>query len=143
MEINKPHVVAEVQAAFRRYEVALTTNDVEVLDELFWNDERTIRYGIGENLYGYEEIRSFRAARSPLGLMRDLTGTVITTYGDDFATASTLFHRDGSTKVGRQMQTWVRLPEGWRVVAAHVSLIDPPDEASRAPQAPAERNSAP
>jgi hypothetical protein len=129
VEINKPAVLAEVEAAFRRYEVALTTNDVAVLGELFWDSPRTIRYGIGENLYGYSEIRSFRAARSPVGLMRSLSGTVITTYGDDFATASTLFQRDGSAKLGRQMQTWVRMPDGWRVVCAHVSLIDPPGEA--------------
>lgn len=126
MEINKPEIVAEVEAAFRRYEAALTSNDVPVLDELFWDSPLTIRYGIGENLYGYAEVRSFRAARSSQGLMRSLERTVITTYGDDFATASTLFRREGGTKLGRQMQTWVRQPEGWRIVAAHVSLIDPP-----------------
>lgn len=127
MEINNPAVVAEVKAAFARYEQALVTNDVAVLDELFWDDAHTIRYGGGENLYGIEEIRAFRSARSPQGLMRTLAGTVITTFGRDFATASTLFSREGMVgKVGRQQQTWVRFPVGWRVVAAHVSVIAEP-----------------
>src|SRR5580692_6906818 len=125
MEINLPEIVAEVEAAFARYETALVTNDVTALTALFWRSEHTIRYGIGENLYGAEEIAAFRAARSPVGLARRLSRTVITTYGTDFATASTLFERDTVPgKIGRQMQTWVRLPEGWRVVAAHVSLIE-------------------
>lgn len=128
MQIDIPDVVAEVRAAFERYERALVSNDVQTLGELFADDPRTIRYGIGENLYGYAEISGFRAARSPLNLMRTLSRTSITTYGRDFATASTLFKRDGTTgKIGRQMQTWVRLPQGWRVVAAHVSLIDDPE----------------
>ena len=127
MEIDLPDVLAEVTAQFARYEQALVSNDVAVLDELFRNDSRTLRYGIGENLYGYEQIMAFRAARSPVGLMRTREKTVITTFGRDFATASTLFRRDSAgPKVGRQMQTWVRFPEGWRVVAAHVSLIDDP-----------------
>ena len=126
MEINRPDVVAEMEAAFRRYETALTTNDVAVLDELFWNSPHTIRYGAGENLYGAEAIKAFRVARSPQGLMRSLSDTVITTFGDTFATASTLFRRDGSPALGRQMQSWVRFPEGWRVVAAHVSTMTPP-----------------
>ncbi|WP_332116124.1 oxalurate catabolism protein HpxZ [Azorhizobium caulinodans] len=127
MEINNPAVVAEVEAAFARYEQALVTNDVAVLDELFWDDAHTIRYGGGENLYGIEEIRAFRSARSPQGLMRTLAGTVITTFGREFATASTLFSREGMVgKVGRQQQTWVRFPVGWRVVAAHVSVIAEP-----------------
>jgi hypothetical protein len=125
MEIDLPDVVAEVQAAFERYETALVSNDVDTLGMLFHDDPRTIRYGGGENLYGYAEIEAFRAARSPAGLARKLSRTVITTYGRDFAVASTLFHRPGSLgKVGRQMQTWVRFPQGWRVVAAHVSQID-------------------
>ncbi len=124
MDINLPDVKAEVEAAFARYEKALTTNDVGTLDELFWNDARVIRYGIGEVLYGIDEIRAFRNARSPVGLMRTLDRTVITTFGRDFATASTLFRREGGNKLGRQQQTWVRLPEGWRIVAAQVSLID-------------------
>ena len=127
MDINLPAVKAEVEAAFARYEQALITNDVEVLQSLFWNSPHTIRYGIGENLHGYEEIGAFRAARSPVGLIRTTSRTVITTYGNDFATASTLFHRETVPgKVGRQMQTWARMPEGWLVVAAHVSLIDAP-----------------
>jgi hypothetical protein len=127
MEINLPEVKAEVEAAFRRYEKALVTNDVDVLQELFWNSPHTIRYGIGENLYGHAEIGAFRAARSPVGLMRTISRTVITTYGRDCATASTLFHRQTTPgKVGRQMQTWARTPDGWRVVAAHVSVIDAP-----------------
>jgi hypothetical protein len=127
MEIDRPEVVAEVKAAFDRYETALTSNDVATLDATFRDAPQTIRYGIGENLYGYGEIAGFRAARSPVGLARTISKTVITTYGRDFAVASTLFHRATAPgKVGRQMQTWVRFPEGWRVVAAHVSLIDEP-----------------
>jgi len=124
MEIDLPEVVAEVKAAFDRYEKALVANDVATLDALFLNDPRTVRYGGAENLYGYAEIEAFRAARSPADLARTLSKTVITTYGRDFAVASTLFHRATSPgKVGRQMQTWVRFPEGWRVVAGHVSVI--------------------
>ncbi len=125
MEIDLPEVVAEVEAAFDRYETALVSNDVVTLDALFHADARTIRYGGGENLYGFAEIKSFRAARSPAGLARTLAKTVISTYGREYAVASTLFHRAASPgKVGRQMQTWVRFPQGWRVVAAHVSVID-------------------
>jgi hypothetical protein len=124
-EIDLPDVVAEVSEAFAGYEKALTTNDVAALDALFRKDARTLRYGIGENLYGYEAIAAFRAARNPAGLMRDLAQTVITTYGRDTAVASTLFYRSSAPgRVGRQMQTWMRFPEGWRIVAAHVSLID-------------------
>jgi Protein of unknown function (DUF3225) len=127
MDIDLPDVVAEVTAQFRRYEQALVTNDVAVLDELFRDDPRTLRYGIAENLYGYREVTAFRAARSPAGLMRKTARTVITTYGRDAAVASTLFYRDSAPgKVGRQMQTWARFPEGWRIVAAHVSIIDEP-----------------
>jgi hypothetical protein len=129
MDINLPEVHAEVSAAFARYEDALVHNRVEVLDALFWASAHTVRYGIAENLVGIDAIRAFRAARSPQGLQRTLERTVITTYGRDCATAMTEFRRAGVTKLGRQSQTWVRLhdgPEGWRVVAAHVSLIDPP-----------------
>jgi hypothetical protein len=125
MNINLPDVKAEVEAAFAKYEAALMSNDVEGLQSLFWNSERTIRYGLDENLYGYEEIGAFRAARSPVGLARTTSRTVITTYGRDCATTSTLFHRETVPgKVGRQMQTWIRTADGWRVVAAHVSVID-------------------
>jgi hypothetical protein len=128
MDIDLPDVLAEVTAQFARYEAALVSNDVAVLDELFRNDSRTLRYGINENLYGYEAIMAFRAGRSPVGLMRKTDKTVITTYGRASAVASTLFYRDvwSGKKVGRQMQTWVRFPEGWRIVAAHVSIIDEP-----------------
>ncbi len=125
MDTNIAEVHAEVSAAFARYEAALIGNDVAVLKEIFWRSPHTIRYGIGENLYGSDEIAAFRAARSPVGLARRISRTVITTYGRDFATASTLFERDTVPgKLGRQMQTWVRMPEGWRVVSAHLSLID-------------------
>ena len=125
MEIDRPEVVAEVQAEFARYERALVANDVDALDSFFHKDARSIRYGGGENLYGYKEIEAFRAARSPIGLDRTTSKTVITTYGRDFAVTSTLFHRPTMIgKVGRQMQTWVRFAEGWRVVAAHVSVIN-------------------
>ena len=127
MDIDLPEIKAEVEEAFARYEQALVTNDVDALQALFWNSPRTIRYGIAENLYGYDEIGAFRAARSPVGLARSTSRTVITTFGNDFATASTLFHRQTAPgKVGRQMQTWARTPDGWRVVAAHVSVIDAP-----------------
>lgn len=127
MQIDLPEVVAEVTAAFERYEKALVTNDVAALDGLFRNDPRTIRYGGGENLYGYAEIAAFRAARSPAGLARTLSKTVISTYGRDHAVASTLYQRPTNPgKIGRQTQTWVRFPEGWRVVAAHVSMIEQP-----------------
>jgi hypothetical protein len=130
MEIDLPEVVAEVRAAFARYEQALVGNDVVALDALFRQDERTIRYGVAENLYGHGEVAAFRAARSPLNLARTLSRTVITTYGREFAVASTLFHRGSApAKVGRQMQTWVKFEDGWRVVAAHVSLIDEPAKA--------------
>jgi Protein of unknown function (DUF3225) len=125
MQVDLPEVVAEVEAAFMRYEKALVSNDVATLDALFHDDARTIRYGGAENLYGYGQIKAFRSARSPAGLARTLSKTVITTYGRDFAVASTLFHRATTPgKIGRQMQTWVRFAEGWRVVAAHVSAID-------------------
>ncbi len=125
MDVNLPGPLAEVQAAFARYEAALAGNDVAVLDELFWDDALVIRYGITEVLYGAGEIAAFRAARPSAGLMRSLSRTVITTFGQDFATASTLFHRDTMPgKLGRQMQTWARMPAGWRVVAAHVSVIE-------------------
>jgi hypothetical protein len=125
MDIDLPEIVAEVRAAFARYEQALVTNDIATLNALFRDDSRTIRYGISENLYGHSEIAAFRGARDPTGLARTTSRTVITTYGRDFAVASTLFHRKPG-KIGRQMQTWARCPEGWRVVAAHVSLIDEP-----------------
>jgi hypothetical protein len=126
MDINLPDIHAEVSAVFQRYEHALVNNLIDELDALFWPSPHTVRYGAGENLHGIDAIRAFRAARPATGLARRLSDTVITTYGRDMATAMTLFHRDGSSKLGRQSQTWLRLPAGWQVVAAHVSLIDPP-----------------
>jgi hypothetical protein len=124
MEINLPEVKAEVEAAFARYEAALMANDAATLQTIFWNSSHTIRYGIGEILYGWDEIGAFRSARSPVGLARVISRTVITTFGRDFATASTLFHRETSPdKTGRQQQTWARFEDGWHVVAAHVSVI--------------------
>jgi hypothetical protein len=125
-EIDAADVVAEVTAAFDRYEKALTGNDVAVLDELFWDDPRTLRYGATENLYGYDEIMAFRAARPAVGLARTLQRTVVTTFGRDFATVNTEFTRTGNPRIGRQSQAWVRRPEGWRIVCAHVSLMDAP-----------------
>jgi hypothetical protein len=127
MEIDLPQIVAEVRDAFERYEQALVTNDVAALNRFFRDDPRTVRYGIGENLYGYDEIKAFRASRSPLGLMRTRLKTVITTYGREFAVASTLFERASlQGRIGRQSQTWVRFSDGWHIVAAHVSVIDAP-----------------
>lgn len=123
MAINRPDVLAEVTAVFQRYERALVANDVAVLDELFWDSPHTLRYGVGENLYGYPAIAAFRASRPAQGLAREVLRTVITTYGADFATANIEFRRAGSDRTGRQSQTWLRTPEGWRVVAAHVSLL--------------------
>lgn len=123
-DINLPDVLAEVTAAFAQYEDALVHNKVEVLDALFWNSPHTLRYGAGENLYGYEAIQAFRAARPAQGLARAITRQQITTYGRDFATTHIEFQREGSARTGRQSQTWLRLPEGWRVVAAHVSLMN-------------------
>ena len=125
MDVNLPDVHAEVATVFARYEHALVHNEVDVLDDLFWPSSFTVRYGTAENLRGIEAIRAFRAARPSTGLARTLDHTVITTFGRDFATAMTEFHREGSTRVGRQSQTWLRMPAGWQVVAAHVSLIDP------------------
>ncbi|MBL8483282.1 MAG: oxalurate catabolism protein HpxZ [Rhodocyclaceae bacterium] len=125
-DINLPDILAEVEQVFARYEAALVGNDTTVLDELFWHDPRVLRYGAAENLYGIEAIRAFRAARSAAGLARSLQNTVITTFGRDFATANTEFRRAGAGLIGRQSQTWVRLAQGWRIVAAHVSLIAPP-----------------
>ncbi|WP_310643240.1 oxalurate catabolism protein HpxZ [Limnohabitans sp.] len=123
MDINLPDVLAEVSVAFERYEHALVHNEVEVLDELFHNSPHTLRYGATENLYGYAAIQAFRVSRPSQGLARERMNIVITTYGRDFATANTEFRRLGSERTGRQSQTWVRTPDGWRVVAAHVSLL--------------------
>lgn len=129
LPINLPTVHAELTAVFERYEQALVNNEVEVLDALFWASPHTVRYGVGENLYGIEAIRAFRNARPASGLARRLHHTTITTFGTDVGIAMTEFRRDGSERLGRQSQTWLRLPAadgqpgGWRVVAAHVSLM--------------------
>jgi hypothetical protein len=123
MDFNRPEVLAELQAAFARYEDALVNNRVEVLDELFWDSAQTVRYGVNENLYGIDAISAFRQARSASGLARTLQHTVITTYGDDFGTAMTEFRREGGDRIGRQSQTWCRIDGRWQVVAAHVSLM--------------------
>ena len=122
-DINLPAVLAEVEAAFAEYQAALVRNDVPVLDRLFWNSPHTLRYGAGENLYGHEAIREFRKGRPAVNLEREITATSITSFGEDFAVTNVEFRRAGSDRTGRQSQTWVRLPEGWRVVAAHVSLM--------------------
>jgi hypothetical protein len=121
-EINIPQVHAEVSAVFARYEEALVTNQRAVLDELFWNSPHTLRYGFSENHYGHADIRAFRASLPVQSPPRELLRTVITTYGHDFATANVEFRRSGSREIGRQSQTWLRTAEGWRVVAAHVSM---------------------
>ena len=123
MEINIPDVVAEVTKEFEGYETALISNNLDVWDELFWNSPYTIRYGVNENLYGYEAIAAFRKARQKVNLERVLLKTVITTYGRDLATANTEFQRQETGKFGRQSQTWMRTPLGWRVVSAHVSFL--------------------
>ena len=122
-DINLPAVLAEVEAAFAEYERALVTNDVPVLDRLFWDSPHPLRYGAGENLYGYDAIRAFRQGRPAVNLEREITAKAITTFGQDFAVANVEFRRAGSDRTGRQSQTWARLPEGWRVVSAHVSLM--------------------
>ncbi|MBU1440610.1 MAG: oxalurate catabolism protein HpxZ [Gammaproteobacteria bacterium] len=121
--INLPDVLAEVEAAFDEYERALVGNDVPVLDRLFWDSPHTLRYGAGENLYGYAAIRAFRQGRPANNLEREITARAITTFGTDVAVANIEFRRAGSERLGRQSQTWVRMPEGWRVVSAHVSLM--------------------
>ena len=123
MEINIPEVLAEVKAAFERYERALNANDVEVLDSAFWNDPRVIRYSLMDNAYGFEAIHASRLARPKADMTRTIANTVITTFGRDLATANTEFQRVESGRRGRQSQTWARMPEGWRVVSAHVSFL--------------------
>jgi hypothetical protein len=123
LDINIPEVVAELRAAFARYEAALVSNDVETLENAFWESPHALRYGATENLYGHREIVAFRRSRDPAALERDLMRTQIMTYGRDFATVNTMFRRKGIDKLGRQSQTWVRFPEGWKIVSAHVSLM--------------------
>ncbi len=124
MKIDDPDVLAEVNAAFNAYETALITNEIDMLDRLFWHDDRTLRFGAGENLVGIGEIRDFRNSRPGKGLTREITGRHVTTFGDAFAVANITFRRNGEARIGRQTQTWTKMPEGWRVVAAHVSWMD-------------------
>jgi hypothetical protein len=123
LDINRPDVLADLTAAFARYEAALVGNDVAVLDELFWHSPHTLRYGATENLYGFDAIQAFRSGRPTTGLARAILRTQITTYGERLATTHVEFQRVGSERLGRQTQTWLKLPEGWRVVSAHVSLM--------------------
>jgi hypothetical protein len=124
MQINLPEIVAEVTSSVARYEAALVSNDVVVLDALFWESPHTLRYGASENLYGYDAIKAFRAGRSTANLQRSVRHFAVTTFGRNFATANIEFHRVGEARVGRQSQTWVRTPQGWRVVAAHISFME-------------------
>jgi hypothetical protein len=126
LEMDIPEILAEVTAAFKRYEVALKTNDVEVLGELFKNAPYTLRFGMAENLYGFDEIEAFRKARPSDGLERTLQNTKIITFGKNMGIATTEFRRAAEDRIGRQSQTWVRQPEGWRIVSAHVSWMDMP-----------------
>ncbi len=121
--VNLPEVVAEVRQVFDRYEAALTANDVPVMEELFLNAPETTRYGVGENLYGWQAISDFRRARATGAFQRRLINTVITTYGRDFATANTEYQREGHDRPGRETKTLIRTPDGWRIVSAHVSLL--------------------
>ncbi len=125
MDVNLPETVAEVTAAFERYEAAFLANDVDVLDALFWDDPRAVRYGAAENLYSHEAIAAFRAARSVDDLARELLFVVVTTFGRDLGVTSAEFRRTVTGSVGRQSQTWVRTPGGWRIVTAHVSQLIP------------------
>lgn len=122
-DLNLPDVIAEVTAVSDEYERALVSNDVDVLDRLFWVSPHTLRYGATENLYGYEQIQAFRAGRPSAGLARDVLRREITCLGRDHAVVNLEFKRVGSDRTGRQSQSWVRFAEGWRVVAAHVSLL--------------------
>jgi len=121
MEINNPQVHTELTTQFNRYQKALIDNDVSVLNELFWNNVLTIRYGVGENLYGHAAIATYRTTRDPHDLPLVVGTRVVTTYGREAATTNIEFTRAG--RKGRQSQTWIRMPEGWRIVAAHVSLM--------------------
>jgi hypothetical protein len=139
MEVNLPEVVAEVTAAFERYEAAFLANDVEVLDELFWDDPRTVRFGAGENLYSHAAIARFREQRPTDDLDRELLHSVVTTFGPDVAVTSAEFRRTASGRYGRQSQTWVRTPAGWRIVTAHVSQLEPAVAVAVAPLRPLAR----
>ena len=121
MEINIPEIVAEVTDAFMRYESALGSNDIDTIDTLFWDSSLTLRYGPNGTLVGHDALSAFRRARDISGVERTLKNTIITTFGRDLAVDNAESDRPNSTATGRQSQTWVRLPEGWRIVSAHVS----------------------
>ncbi|MDT8853621.1 oxalurate catabolism protein HpxZ [Paracoccaceae bacterium Fryx2] len=123
MEINRPEVQAEVLAVFERYEAALQACDIPVMDELFWNHACTTRYGVGENLRGWQAISDFRRSGRLGPFRRRLLNVIITTYGDDFATANAEYQRDGEDRPGRETKTLLRTPDGWRIVSAHASLL--------------------
>ena len=129
MEVNLPEVLAKVCEQFARYEKALASNDVAVRDELFWRSPHTLRYGLGENLHGFDATAAFRSQRAATGLEHEVLRTAITTFGIDFVTANIEFRRVGSERVGRQSQTWMHTPEGWRVASAHASLLAVPPPA--------------
>lgn len=123
-ELNLPEPLAELTAVSDRYEAALVANDVPVLQELFWNSPHAVRYGATENLYGYAEIEAFRNARPAAGLARDVVRREVITFGMDTGSVNLEFRRmvNGQTRIGRQSQLWRKLPEGWRITSAHVSL---------------------
>ena len=124
-QIDLAHIQTEVAAVFQAYETALMSNDLRVLDQLFWHSPLAVRFGTAENLYGMEAIRAFRKARDTGTLKRILLNSRITTFGHDFATTTTEFIREDQS-IGRQSQTWARFPEGWRIVSAHISLNENP-----------------
>ena len=121
MNIDNPRVVAEITAMLDRYDRAIATNDLDALDEMFWRSDKTLRYAANGNLYGHAAISVFRRGRDIKGIERTRGRTVITTFGENFATADAEYSRPGLHGVTRQSQTWVRMLEGWRIVAAHVS----------------------
>lgn len=125
MEINRPDVLAEVTARFMEYERAINNNDIAALDAAFLDSPHTVRFGLTEELWSYDEIRAFRRTPNTAGTPRELVRYAITTYGERMAVANAVFRRQGVPKLGRQSQTWVKFEAGWKVVAAHVSLVDP------------------
>ena len=124
LEINQPQALAELTAAFEAYERALLGNDIEGMNDLFWQSPLTLRYGVKELLYSHAEIAKFRRDRGAIDQRRTLRNTRITTFGRDFGVANTEYVPHGTEKIGRQSQTWVRTDEGWRIVAAHVSFLE-------------------
>lgn len=135
MILNNPVVLAQVAEAVDAYETALMANDVEALDSAFWNSPHTVRLGVAENLYGFDQIAAFRVGRAGGSPPRTRLRTEITTFGDDFAIAHVEFQRDGSDKTGRQSQTWIRTADGWKVASAHVSLLQAGADQRLAPDA--------